>query len=109
MHAVFQRLLPFFLRVQVQLLGLQERAVITFHAECAIFVSAIEFHHLVCDVLQKIAVVADHHARELRIPKNGFEPLNPSEIQVVRGLVEQKNVRRLHQSLGDREPFAPAA
>ena len=108
-NAVLQRLLPLFLRVQVQLLGLQECAVISLHAERAILVSAIEFHHLVRDVLQEITVVADHHARECRVLQNGFEPLNPRKIQVVGGLVQEQNVRRLDQGLGNGKALAPTA
>ena len=108
MHAVLQRLLPFFLRVQVQLLGLQERAVIPFHAERAIFVSAVQFHHFVRDVLQEITIVADHHARKRRVPQNGFKPLNPGKVQMIGGLIEKQDVRRLHQGLGDGQTFAPA-
>ena len=53
--------------------------------------------------------MADHHARERRVLQNGFEPLNPRKIQVVGGLVQEQNVRRLDQGLGNGKPFAPAA
>src|SRR5207302_5936638 len=52
--------------------------------------------------------VADHHARERRILKEGFEPLNPSEVQMVGRLIEKQNVRPLDQPLGNHETFAPA-
>src|SRR5258708_6871853 len=108
-NAVLQRLLPFFLRVQVLFLRFKECAVVSAHAQRAILIGPIEFHHFVCDVLQEITVVADHHARERRVLQNGFEPLNPREVQMVRGLVQQKNVRRLDQSFGDGKAFSPAA
>ena len=53
--------------------------------------------------------MADHHASERRILQHRFEPLDPGKIQMVGRLVEQKNVRLLHQRRADRQALAPAA
>ena len=63
-HTVFEGFLPLLLCVQKRFLGLQKRAVVSLHAQRAIFVNAIELHHLVGHVLQKIAVVTHHYADE---------------------------------------------
>ena len=52
--------------------------------------------------------MADHDARERRVLKQGFEPLDSGKVQMVGGLVEKQNVGPLHQPLGDPEAFAPA-
>jgi len=66
-YAVFQRLLAFFLRVQIFFLRFQEGAVVSAHAQRAVFIGAIEFHHFIDDVFQKIAVVAYYDARKSSI------------------------------------------
>ena len=53
--------------------------------------------------------MADDHARETGVLQNGFQPLDPFEIEMVSGLVEQENIRLLNQSGGDGQAFAPAA
>ena len=53
--------------------------------------------------------MADDHAGKRCVPQNGFEPLDAFQVEVVCGLVEQKNIRLLHQSGGDGQPLAPTA
>ena len=108
-HEVRQGILPLSLRVQAFLLGFEERAVASVHAQKAVFVNSIELDDFARDIFQKIAVVADHHASERRILKHRFEPLDSGEIQVVGRLIEQKNVGLLHQRRADRQAFAPAS
>ncbi len=53
--------------------------------------------------------MADHHAGKRRVLQKRLQPLDSGKIQMVGGLVEQQDVRRLHQPFGDRQAFAPAA
>ena len=99
----------FFLRVEMRFFGFEKCAVVPFHAQNAVGVDAIQFDHIGGDVFEKIAIVADDDARERRVEKKRFEPDDSGEIEVIGGLVEQKNVRGLHERFGDGEPFAPAA
>ena len=92
-HAIGEGVLPLSLRVEVLFFLLQKPAVVSFDAEHAVHIDAIEFHHLARNVFQKVAIVADDDARERRVLKQGFKPLNPGKVQMVGGLVEKQNVR----------------
>ena len=95
--------------MEILFLGFKEVAVISIHAEKAVFVSAIEFDHVVGDVFQEVAVVADDYTGERSILQERFEPFNSGEVEVVGGLVQEKNVWLLDEGFGDRETFFPAA
>ena len=91
-HAVFERMLMFPLRVKIALLGLKKLAVVSGNAQKAILVGTTELDHGVSNVFQEIAVVADHYARERSILQDGFQPLDALEIEVIGWFVEQENV-----------------
>ena len=104
-----ERVLPLSLRVEVFLLRLQKRAVVSAHAQKTVGVDAVEFDHVVGHIFEKIAIVADHDARERRVLQECFEPLDAREVQMIGRLVEQQDVRLLHEGLGNRQALAPAA
>jgi len=97
------------LGVQELTLGFQEAAVAAVDPERAVRVDAIQLDHGGRDVLEKVAVVTDHHAREARLLQHAFEPVDAGEVEMVGGLVQQDDVRRLQQRLDDGEPLLPAA
>ena len=51
----------------------------------------------------------DHDKSKGRPPQQTFQPLDPVQVEVICGLVEQKHVGFGHKRLGDGEPLAPAA
>ena len=108
-HAVLEGLLMLGLGVQELTLGFQEAAVAAVDPERAVRVDAIQLDHGGRDVLEKVAVVTDHHAREARLLQHAFEPVDAGEVEMVGGLVQQDDVRRLQQRLDDGEPLLPAA
>ena len=108
-HPIFERFLPLALRVQIHFFRFQKRAVVSVDAQIAIFVGACKLDHRGRDIFEKVAVVADHHAGEWRVLQKGFEPFDPGKIQMIGRLVEQQNVRRLHERFDNRQPLAPAA
>src|SRR5580704_14944915 len=73
-HAVLQRLLPVPLRVQVRLFPFQKRAVVPLHAKSPVFIHGIDLHNRRRHVLQKIPVVAHHHAGKCCILQHSFQP-----------------------------------
>src|SRR4029077_15850632 len=107
--AIFEGVLMLLLSVKVTFLGFEEFAVVSRDAQITVFIGPAEFNHGVGDIFQEIAVMADDHTGELRVSQNGFQPLDSFEVKMVGGLVEQENVRLLHQSGGDGQTFAPAA
>ncbi len=78
-------------------------------AESAVFVGAVELDDLIGDVFEEIAVVADDHAGELAIAENSFEPIDACEIEMVGGLIEEKNVGLADQGFGNGQALAPTA
>ena len=42
--------------------------------------------------------MTDHHTGKGRVAQDGFQPLDSGEVEMVRRLVEQQNVRLLHQA-----------
>ena len=109
MDAVGEGFLAFSLSVEVLFLGLQELAVVSLDPQEAVLVEMVELHDLGGHVFEKIAIVADHHAGEGRVLQNAFQPLDPGEVQMVGGFVEEKNVGLLDQARANRQAFAPAA
>ena len=84
-------------------------AVGSFDPKESVPVNAIEFDHIVRDVFEKVAVVADYHAGEGGAFQQLFQPFYSGKIEVVGRLVEQKDVGILHQTFDDGESFAPTA
>ena len=67
------------------------------------------FPDLGTDVIQEIAVVADHHHRAGISLEVRFQPLHGGKVQVVGGLVQDQDVRLFQQELGDAQPRQLAA
>src|SRR5262245_32994685 len=88
-------------------LGLQKAAVASFHSKQTIIVNAVQLHYLACDVFEQIAVMTDDNARESRRCQYGLQPLDSRKIQMVRRLVEKKNVGALNQAFDDRKALSP--
>src|SRR5439155_15466798 len=61
-----------------------------------------------CDPLETIAIVTDHEERLRLVPQERFEPEDRVDVQVVRRLVEKKDIGRSGELARDREPGAPA-
>ena len=80
MNAVLERLLPLALCVQVFLFCFEERAVVSADTQKTILIHASKLNHFRRDVFQKIAIVADHDAREWRILQKRFQPINSGEV-----------------------------
>ena len=53
--------------------------------------------------------MADEDGSELRVAQKLLQPIDAGEIEMVGGLVEKKNGRVLHQSLGNRQTLSPSA
>jgi hypothetical protein len=64
--------------------------------------AAIEPHRLTGQILQKAPVMADEHERRSEARELLLEPEDRGKIEVVRGLVEQQNVRFGRQRAGER-------
>ena len=109
LHAVAQTLLHLALGLHVELAAFEKLAVAAAHAEGALGIDAAQLDDLAGHVLQEVAVVRDHDAREARGAQHGLQPLDALEVEMVRRLVEQQHVRLHHHRLGDREPLAPAS
>jgi hypothetical protein len=63
-HAVGKRILPLGLGFEESFLFDQERAVVAVYAQQSIRIGAVQLHRFCADVLQEVAVVADHDAGE---------------------------------------------
>ena len=61
--------------------------------------AAIEFDDAVGDVVEKAAVVGNHHDAAVKLLQQAFQPQNRVDIEVVGRLVEQQNIGLLHPSL----------
>ena len=108
-YEIFERFLALALRVEVLLLRFQEVAVISTNAEKAVFVGAIKLDHVIGDIFEEVAVVADDYAGERSILQQRFEPFDSGEVEMIGGLVQKKYVRLLDESFSDRQAFFPAA
>src|ERR1019366_2921792 len=97
------------LRVQEFFFLLQKGDVAAVDAERTVGINAIELDHVGGDILEKVTVVAHDDAGERRSLKQLFEPCDSGKIEMVGGLVEQKDVGMLHQSFDDCETLLPAA
>ena len=91
------------LRERVLVLGLVAQHLVALFQEVAVAARApgrarrdsarFELQHAGGDVLQEIAVVAHHHKGERLALEQLFQPEDALDVEVVRGLVEQQDVR----------------
>ncbi len=100
-NQIFQRFLTFGLGVQKFFFLFQENAVVPTHAQHAIRIDPAQFSHVGGDIFQKITVVTHDHGGECGFRKQGLEPLDAREIQMICGFIEQQEIRHLHQRLDD--------
>ena len=98
-HAIFERFLPLALRVEIFLFRFEERAVVSADAQKTILIHARKLDHFGRDIFEKVAIVADHHARERRVLQKRFKPVDSREVQMIGRLIEQQNVRALAPGL----------
>ena len=61
------------------------------------------------DRVEKLAVVGDESERALVAAEPALQPDDRVEVEVVRRLVEQQQIRRAHERAREVEPHAPAA
>ena len=107
-HFGRQRILLLGLRLQKILALLQKLAVVAVHLERALRIHAVDFHHLRGDALEKVAIVRDDQGGARGF--NGrLQPQDAFEIQVIGGLVEQQHVGRCNQRGRDGQPLLPSA
>ena len=99
----------FALRVEILFLGFQELAVVSIDAQESVFIGAVELDHVISDILEKVAVVADDYAGERSVLQQRLEPFNSGEIEMVGGLVQQQNIRLLDQRFGNCQALFPSA
>ena len=108
-HPVAERLLVGRLPGQQLVLLLQEPAVAPAHVEEAEGERAVELDHAPRHRLEEVAVVAHRH-EGLRLARQQLlEPEDAVHVEVVRGLVEEEELRLADQGARDREPLLPAA
>src|SRR3981081_4006998 len=97
MNQVFERFLSLRLSMQEFFLLLQERAVVSMHAEDSVGIYTIEFGHLGRNIFEKVAVMTHDHTCEWRFIEHCLEPLDSGEIQMVGRFIEQQDIGSLHQ------------
>jgi len=56
---------------------------------------------------QEAAIVADDEKRARLGFQQSFEPENAFDVQMIRGLIHQEDIRFQHERLGNGEPFLP--
>ena len=69
----------------------------------------VEMQDVVGDVVQKVAVVADHQDRRGAVPEIIGEPQDALEIEVVGRLVEKQDIRLREKHRGERHPHPPSS
>ncbi len=74
-------------------------------ARCGVF----QVHDAVHDGIEELTVVSDEQQGARISPQPLFEPQNGIQIEMVRGLIEQQEVRAAHQRLRNIEPYSPTA
>ncbi len=92
-HLVGQRLLPARSAPAGTRSSLSRKsAVAAVDAEDAVGIDAVDLRHLVDHVVEKIAVVAHHHAGEGGAGEQLFEPQDAFQVEMIGGLVEEQQV-----------------
>ena len=61
------------------------------------------------NLIQKISIMRYNQQDALVAFQLAFQPKNGWEIEMIRRLIEQQNVRSTHQGTGQIQPHAPAA
>jgi len=87
----------------------QELAVAPLGLEQAIGIRAVELEHTARDVLEEVAIVAHDQERARPLGQEILEPQDAFHVEVVGGLVHQKNVGLGRELARDREPLLPPA
>ena len=108
-HLVRQSLMLARLRADKLGLAIEKLAVIAFDPKQSAGIEPGQLDHIGSDVFEKVAVVADHHAREGRGFEKALEPQDAVEIEVIGRLVEQQNIGMAEQRAGDRQAPLPSA
>ena len=78
------------------------------HPEQAVRVGAAQLRHFGSHAFQKVAVVADHQGGECGTAEEILQPLDAGQIQVVGRFVEEQQIGRSDQGLGNGEALLPA-
>ena len=108
-HAVAQRLLVSGLAGQQLVLRLEERAVAALHVQETLGERAVQLDHAAGHRLEEVAVVA-HRDERLRLARQQvLEPEDSLDVEVVRGLVEEQQLRLADERARDRQPLLPPA
>ncbi len=107
--AVFEGFLMAGLGVHPLLFHFEEVGVGAGDAEDSVGIDAGEFGGFAGYVFEEIAVVGDDDAGEVGLGEKLFEPLDSGEVEVVGGLVEEKNFGGGDERFGDGEALAPAS
>ena len=108
-HAVAQRLLVGGLAGQQLVLRLEERAVAPAHVQEPLGERAVQLDHAAGHGLEEVAVVAHRHERLRLARQQVLEPEDALDVEVVRGLVEEQQLRLADERARDRQPLLPAA
>ena len=107
--AVFEGFLMARLGVHPLLFHFEEVGVGAGDAENSVGIDAGEFGGFVGYVFQEIAVVGDDDTGKVGLGEKLFEPLDSGEVEVIGGLVEEKDFRGGDERFGDGEALAPAS
>ena len=107
--AVGQRLLVAGLVRQERVAGLEQFGVGAVDRQQPVGIDPIDVDHPAGDVLKEVAVVADHDERHRLGLEQRLEPEDRVDVQVVRRLVEQQQVRLADERAGDGQPCLPAS
>ncbi len=107
--AVAQALLGALLPLDVGVAVFEKFGIATFYAQQAVGVNAVELDDLGSDVLKEVTVVGDDDKGKTGSTEQAFKPFDAVKIEVVRGLIEKKDLGIGDKSFSDGEPLAPAA
>ena len=107
--AVAQALLGALLPLDVGLAVFKKFGIAALYAQQAVGVNAVELDNFRGNVLQEVTVVSDHDKSKTGGAQQAFQPFDAVKIEVVRGLVEEKDLGFGHKRFGDGQPLAPAA
>src|SRR5690242_21642430 len=87
----------------------QKIAVVSGNAQQPVRINTIQLGHSGSDIFEEVTVMAHYHAGKTRRLKKLLEPLDAGQVEMIRGLIQQQNIRLCHQGLAERPPFAPSA
>ena len=68
-----------------------------------------DFENSLDDAIQKDPIVRDNHDGLGSFSKKSLQPFDGSDVQMVRGFIQQQQVRLRQEQLGQREPILLAA